>query len=121
MHHGILSCSQDAPLEEVAAIMSEHGVHAVAVNDHEAARPVGIVSDMDVIGALASDSEPSALQAAATEALTVSAHESLHHAAQLMAEHGVSHLVVLDPAGGYPVGVLSTLDVAAAYVGVRFG
>jgi CBS domain-containing protein len=34
-----------------------------------------------------------------------------------MAEHGVAHLVVLDAAGGYPVGVLSTLDVAAAFAG----
>jgi CBS domain-containing protein len=33
----------------------------------------------------------------------------------MMAEHGVSHLIVLDHAGGYPTGVLSTLDVAAVY------
>ena len=29
-----------------------------------------------------------------------------------MGEHGVSHLVVVDSAGGYPLGVLSTLDIA---------
>jgi CBS domain-containing protein len=34
-----------------------------------------------------------------------------------MSEHGVSHLVVLDNAGGRPIGVLSTLDIAAAYAG----
>jgi hypothetical protein len=27
----------------------------------------------------------------------------------------VSHLIVLDAASGYPAGVLSTLDIAAAY------
>jgi CBS domain-containing protein len=32
-----------------------------------------------------------------------------------MAEHGVSHLVVIDAAGGYPIGILSTLEVAALY------
>jgi hypothetical protein len=32
-----------------------------------------------------------------------------------MNEHGVSHLVVIDPQGRYPVGVLSSLDVAEAY------
>jgi CBS domain-containing protein len=32
-----------------------------------------------------------------------------------MAEHGVTHLVVLDAAGGNPIGVLSTLDIAAVY------
>jgi CBS domain-containing protein len=32
-----------------------------------------------------------------------------------MAEHGVSHLVVRDPASGQPIGILSTLDVTALY------
>ncbi len=117
MHAGILSCAPDAPLAEVASIMSEHRVHAVAVVDREGGKPVAVVSDLDVVAAAASGAEPSALQAAATEPLAVSARESLHRAAQLMAEHGVAHLVVLDAASGYPVGVLSTLDVAAAFAG----
>jgi CBS domain-containing protein len=118
MHTGIVSCASDAPLAEVAGIMSKHRVHAVAVSDHQDRRPVGVVSDLDVVAAAVSGAEPSALQAAATEPLAVSASESLHRAAQLMAEHGVTHLVVLDAAGGYPVGVLSTLDIAVAYAGV---
>jgi CBS domain-containing protein len=32
-----------------------------------------------------------------------------------MAEHGVSHLVVVDAASRQPIGVLSTLDIAAVY------
>jgi len=36
-----------------------------------------------------------------------------------MREHGVSHLVVVDRASGYPLGVLSTLDVAAVYADVQ--
>lgn len=31
MHHGILSCSTDASLAELAAVMAEHRVHAVVV------------------------------------------------------------------------------------------
>jgi CBS domain-containing protein len=118
MHVGILSCASDAPLAEVAGIMSQHRIHAVAVVDHEGGRPIAVVSDLDVVAAAAGGTEPNALQAAATEPLAVSARETLHRAAQLMAEHSVAHLVVLDPAGGYPVGVLSTLDIAAAYAGV---
>jgi CBS domain-containing protein len=118
MHTGILSCASDAPLAEVAGIMSKHRVHAVAVSDHQGRRPVGVVSDLDVVAAAVSGVEPNALQAAATEPLAVSASESLYRAAQLMAEHGVTHLVVLDAAGGHPVGVLSTLDIAAAYADV---
>jgi CBS domain-containing protein len=115
MHHGILSCAADAPLGEVAAIMARHHVHAVAVTRTPAGRPVGVVSDLDVVAAAATGEEPSALQAAATESPTISAVDSLLHAAQRMTEHGVSHLVVVDGAGGFPVGILSTLDVAGVY------
>ena len=45
----------------------------------------------------------------------VSADEPLRTAAQLMSEHGVSHLIVVDNAGGYPLGVISTLDIATIY------
>lgn len=115
MHTGILSCTSDAPLAQVASIMAEHRVHAVAITERDDTRPIGVVSDIDLVAAVASEADLTALQAAATEPLSVSAGESLHRAAQLIAEHGVAHLVVLDPASGYPVGVLSTLDIAAVY------
>lgn len=115
MHHGILSCVADAPLGEVARIMAEHRVHAVVVTDPQTSRPFGIVSDLDVASAVASGDEPSALELAATEALAISARESLDRAAQMMSEHSVSHLVVLDSASGHPIGILSTLDLAGVY------
>ena len=117
MHHGILSCAADAPLGEVAGLMATHHIHAVAVTDGAGERPIGVVSALDVVAAAASGEEPTAIQAAATEPLAVSAHESLARAAQLMTEHAVSHLVVLEPSSGHPVGVLSTLDIAAVYAG----
>ena len=97
--------------------MANHQVHAVVITNRNGDRPDGVVSDLDVLTAVAARAECTAQQAAATETLTVSADESLQGAAQLMSEHGVSHLVVVDAAGGYPVGVLSSLDVAAAYAG----
>lgn len=118
VHVGILSCASDALVAEAAGIMSEHRLHAVAITVHEGGWPVAVVSDLDVVAAGVSDTEPSVLQAAATEPLAVSAGESLQCAAQLMAEHGVAHLVVLDAVGGYRVGMLSTLDLAAADAGV---
>ena len=117
MHHGILSCSGDAPLGEVAGMMAKHRVHAVAVTNGDGRRVMAIVSDLDVAAAAATGREPTALEVAATEPLTISASEPMHHAAHRMVEHGVSHLVVVDPASGYPVGILSTLDVAVLYAG----
>jgi CBS domain-containing protein len=115
MHLGILSCAADAPLSEVAAIMAKHHVHAVAVANRTGGRPIGVVSDVDVVAAAARGAEPTALEGAATDAHEISADRSMARAAQLMAEHGVTHLVVLDAASGYPIGVLSSLDVAAVY------
>jgi len=115
MHHGLVSCAGDAPLGEVAALMAKHRVHAVALTGADGLRPVGFVSDLDIAAAAASGEQTIARQAAASQPATVSADESLHGAARLMSEHGVSHLIVLDAASGYPVGVLSTLDIAAAY------
>jgi CBS domain-containing protein len=40
--------------------------------------------------------------------------DSLEHAAQLMAEHEVTHLVVIQPHTRHPVGILSALDLAGA-------
>jgi CBS domain-containing protein len=119
MHQGILTCTPDAPLDEVAAIMATHNVHAVAITNSDSRRPGGIVSDLDVVAAISSGEEPTAAQAAATEPLAVSSDERLDRAAQLMTEHGVSHLVVVDAASGQPIGVLSTLDLAAVYTRER--
>jgi CBS domain-containing protein len=119
MHIGILSCSPDASLEEVAGIMAQHHVHFVAVVDGSASRPTAVLSDLDLIAAIASHARPTAFQSAATEPLAVSADERLDRAAQLMAEHSVSHLLVLDAADGHPVGVLSTLDIADTYAGAE--
>jgi predicted transcriptional regulator len=98
MHRGVLSCAGDAPVGEVAGIMARHRVHAVAVTDGESGRPFGIISDLDVVAAMASGAEPSARQIAVTEPLAVSAADSLQRAAQLMAEHAVAHLIVHDAA-----------------------
>lgn len=115
MHPGVITCAPGDPLAHVATVMANHRVHSVVITNGAGDRPIGVVSDLDVVTAAATGAECTAAEAAATEPVTVSSHESLLGAAQLMSEHGVSHLVVLDRASGYPVGVLSTLDVAAVY------
>lgn len=115
MHAGVFTCSPNDPLRHVASVMANHKVHAVVMTSGGGDRPIGVVSDLDVVTALAAGADGTAAGAAATEPVTVSSHEPLLGAAQLMSEHGVSHLVVVDGASGYPLGVLSTLDVAAVY------
>ena len=72
------------------------------------------MSDLDLATAAGPDaSERIAGEVARSELVTVAADEPLERATRLMAEHGTSHLVVIQPQTGHPVGVLSTLDVAA--------
>lgn len=115
MHQGVFTCFADDSVRDVAGIMANHRVHAVVVTGRHAERPEGVVSDLDVLTAVANRADGTAAQIAATEPLTVSAEASVQMAAQLMSEHGVSHLVIVDAAGGYPIGVLSSLDIAAVY------
>jgi CBS domain-containing protein len=118
MHRGVLTCSRDTPLTEVAQLMALNRIHAVVVTDapDDAAALWGVVSDLDLVAAASVRdlSEQSAGGTAATAALSVAPTETLQRAAQLMTEHGTAHLIVVDTSRTRPVGVLSTLDVAAA-------
>jgi predicted transcriptional regulator len=116
MHPGIISVSPETPLRTVAQVMTEHRVHALAISSagEDAAQPPGIVSALDVVAAAAWGEDRTAGELAATELVTVSSSERLDHAARLMAEHDLSHLIVTDAASGLPTGVLSTLDVLSA-------
>jgi CBS domain-containing protein len=121
MHHGILTCDAEAPLEEVASIMARHRVHAVAITAGGNGNPIAVVSALDMVAAIDLGTELSASQIAATEFRSVSADEPLARAAKLMTEYGISHLIVLDPASGHPTGILSTLDVIAVQAGAGVG
>ena len=113
MHHGIVTCPPTASLREVAELLSEHRVHcAVVVDPAETATVWGIVSDVDLMRGLGSPVALTAGNLAALELISVGPDDALGHAAQLMAEHDVAHLIVATD--DRPVGILSTLDVARA-------
>jgi len=118
MHAGVITCQPDTPLQAIARIMSDERVHCVIVlsapeEESLAGDLWGVVSDIDVAGAVsADDGSRTASNTAATPVVTVSPAETLTRAAQLMVEHSTGHLVVVDPTTGRPLGVISTLDVA---------
>ncbi len=124
MHPGLISCSLDTPLRTVARMMATYRVHAILVTAHGEEElpggvPWGIVSDSDLLRAAeAGDLDDQMSRAiAASPVLIVATSDELARAAQLMVEHEVSHLVVVEPRSARPVGVLSTLDIARALAG----
>jgi CBS domain-containing protein len=118
MHQGVLTCEREAPLSEVAATMAHELVHCVVVDSGsgEGGPPWGIVSDLDLVAAaIVRDlHDQSAGGSAGTPVVTVSPGETLERAAQLMTEHNTAHLIVVDPKHQRPLGMLSTLDIAAS-------
>jgi CBS domain-containing protein len=123
MHRGVLTAPLTTPLSAVARMMARYRVHCiVALAERpydQGPRVWKLVSDLDLIRAAASaDIDDRTAGGSATgEVLTVEPTDSLRHAAELMSEQGVSHVIVVDPSTDRPVGVLSTLDVASALAG----
>jgi CBS domain-containing protein len=120
MRPGIVECQPDAGLATIARLLATHGIHCVVVvgierRNHSGERlSWGIVSDLELVGALPTAEATSAAQLAASEIVTIEPSDTLEEAATLMAEHDTHHLVVASSESGRPVGVLSTLDIARA-------
>ncbi len=125
MHPGVIACPVDTSLRTVARMMATYRVHAVLVLAHDPEQALegdglwGVVSDVDLIQAAQSRDfdERTARSLAATQVLTANSSDSLEQAVQLMVEHEVTHLVVVERRSHRPIGVLSTLDVARALAG----
>lgn len=121
MHPGVLTCPLETPLRDVARMMALYRIHAVVAfgEDTDDANGVGlwgVISDLDLVqAAVGGDFEDrSAAGTAVTPVLSIADDDTLQRAAQLMSEHYVTHLVVVDSDTTRPVGVLSTLDIARA-------
>ena len=120
MSSGVIDAAPQTPLLAIAAQMAERGVHCVVVDGLTRGRAGseelvwGIVSDTDLISAAAAGRlGASAGEVAATQIVTIAPSEPIEQAVRLMAQHECTHLVVVS-GDGEPVGVLSSLDVAAA-------
>ena len=120
LRDGVVGCTPETPLTEVARLMGEHRIHCVVVagleEDRDGMRLVwGVVSDLDLARAAAAGQELTAGQVAATEPVTASPADTLAAVARVMGDHDVAHLVVVDDRDAEPIGVISTLDVARAF------
>jgi CBS domain-containing protein len=115
MNVGLVTCRPETSLGDVARMMTGYGMHAIVVSDVPGGnRAWGIVTSLDLARAGDRLRERSAGDVAQTDLVTVGSDEPLVRAAQLMAEHRISHIVVVQPGGDQPVGVISTSAITAA-------
>ncbi len=126
MHPGVLTCPPETRLDVVARMLASYDVHCIVVFEAVAElgegvlSPFGVISDLDLVGAAITGdlADRTAGGTASAPLVRVGGDETLERAARLMTEHQASHLLVVEPDSRHPVGILSTLDIAAALAGV---
>jgi CBS domain-containing protein len=120
MHPGLITCRPDASLGQVAAMLTQHRIHALVVADRDG-RPLGVISDYDLLAAEWLSTDEESLQAmrrmTAGELMTspvdtIEADAPASHAAERMRAEGFSRLLVND--AGKPAGVISVSDLVAS-------
>ena len=108
MHRGLIACPATAPLVDVAAALVERRAHTVMVAGEGG---WAFVSDMDLVaGALRGEPAPTAGEMASIGLAMVRFDATLELAASLVAESRAGHVVAVD-GEGFPIGVVSTLDL----------
>jgi CBS domain-containing protein len=107
-----ITLGRDASLVEAARLMRDQGIGDVIVVDGDDAQ--GIVTDRDiVIRGVADGADPNTTrlgQVVSGDLTSVAPDDPVDRAIELMREHAIRRLPVLE--GGKPVGVLSIGDLA---------
>jgi CBS domain-containing protein len=102
-------CTLEARIDEAVRLMSSEGVGSIVVVD-PGGRPVGIVTQHDLVRVLAEDLASSKVSAVMTrEPLALPAHALAYEAALAMAENRIRHVLVM--AEGKLIGVISERDL----------
>jgi predicted transcriptional regulator len=120
MHRGLITCSQETSLGQVAVLLTQHHVHALVVVDRDR-RPVGLMSDIDLLAGewLSADNESLGTMRRLTAGdlmsypiITVDCNTPLNEAAKMMIEKDINRLLVTDK--GQPIGMIASSDFVAS-------
>ena len=119
VHHvmrvGVITCRPQTKLADVARMMVGYDVHSIVVEEVGRAQPWGIVTSLDLARIPDDLDTLTAGDVATTDLVTIKSNESLAEAANLMAEHGISHLIAVQPdQEDQPAGMISARDLTLA-------
>ncbi|MGW6143429.1 CBS domain-containing protein [Streptomyces sp. NPDC055140] len=110
-----VSVRRGTPFKEIARLLDEFDITAVPVVD-ESERPVGVVSEADLLyRRVAGSGTTAAADIMTSPAITAAPEWSVVRAARVMGRHSVKRLPVVDAAGRL-IGVLSRSDLVQLYL-----
>ncbi len=111
MRVGVITCRPETHLSDVAKMMVGYDVHSVVVADVDPQRGLwGIVTSLDLARVAGDLAAVTAREVATTDLTTIRSNEPLRRAAEIMADRGITHLIVLQPDSDDPVGVISARE-----------
>ena len=109
---GVVTIERGQQVNHVAKVLTEKRIGAVVIVD-EADRVCGVLSERDIVRALASEGAAALHQAVSVfmtaDVITCSPRDSMDHLMSLMTGRRIRHLPVLDD--GQLVGIVSIGDV----------
>ncbi len=114
MSHGLVACRQGATVRQVARVMTERHVRAVVVVAADGS-PLGVVTGTDLLDAVGADANSVTVAELMRVPIMIDPTATLREAADLMLEHEVHRLVVVDASEpeSVPLGVVATTDIVA--------
>jgi CBS domain-containing protein len=115
----VVTVTTDTTIAAVVAALRKHGIGAIVVSDDDAATVAGIISERDVVRAIA-DRGAAALDEPVRDVMTADVvtcepNARIEDLMALMTDHRFRHLPVVD--GGRLVGIVSIGDVVKVRVG----
>ncbi len=116
MQRTVTSVSMDASVADVENVLKSHRISAVPVFE-SAGVPLGIITTSDLMKFQATGRSPGdtkAWEICSYRPITVKPEMSIREVAELMLEHKIHHVVVMDDAS--VAGVISALDFVKLFV-----
>jgi CBS domain-containing protein len=114
MNTNIVSASENSSIKEVVKLMAEKNIGSVIIVN-ELNKPVGIVTERDIIRALAQGKtlENKVSEIMSSSLITIKEDSPITSALTLMRTYNIRHLPVVDDSGNLK-GVISIRDVVKA-------
>jgi CBS domain-containing protein len=117
MRPGVVMCDAELTLQAMAATMATRAIHTVVVSSPHGGDALAI-TDLDLLRAELRGTDYQTAGEIAREPMAIVAPDAtLARAVATMATLDVAHLLVAEPGSDWPVGVLSSLDIASVISG----